>query len=451
MNARILVVDDEREMADTVAEYLSGKGYRAEIAVGGRAAMQALRRKEFDAVISDLRMDGVDGLDVLDAARSADPTRPVIIMTAYGTIDGAIEAVRRGASQYLTKPFKMEEAALILERALGERGLRRENEQLRKVIDERLGFRNLVGKSAVMQQLYDLLERVSTISSPVLITGESGTGKELVARALHHGSPRAKAPFVAINCAAIAETLLESELFGHQKGAFTGASETKKGLFVEADSGTLFLDEIGELSLPLQAKLLRVLETSMVRSVGGGAERKVDVRVVAATNRDLARAVTEKRFREDLYYRLHVIPIHLPPLRARRDDIPMLVEQFAARFYEQQPDQPVRDISAEVMRRLMELPWPGNVRELKNAVERLLVLGRGKRIDLRDLAVAVPEPLPEAMAGLASEIVPLRVLTRRYVEWVLEQTSGNKLRAAQLLGIDASTIYRMLLRDEAED
>jgi two-component system, NtrC family, response regulator HydG len=448
MTARILVVDDDREMADTVAEYLDGRGYRSEIAVGGRAALQALKRKEYDAVISDLRMDNVDGLDVLEAARAGDPTRPVIIMTAYGTIDGAIEAVRRGAAQYLTKPFKMEEAALMLERALGERGLKRENAELRRAVEERLGFRNLVGKSAVMQQLYDLLERVSAISSPVLITGESGTGKELVARALHHGGPRAKAPFVAINCAAITETLLESELFGHQKGAFTGATETKKGLFVEADGGTLFLDEIGELPLPLQAKLLRVLESSAVRPVGGGGERKVDVRVIAATNRDLARAVGEKRFREDLYYRLHVIPVHLPPLRARRDDIPLLVERFTARFYEQHPAQMQREISTEVLRRLMDLPWPGNVRELKNAVERLLVLARGKRVDLRDLAAALPEPLPEAMAGVASEIVPLRVLTRRYVEWVLEQTGGNKLRAAQLLGIDASTIYRMLLRDD---
>jgi len=449
-SARILVVDDEREMADTVAEYLEGKGYRAEIAVGGRAALAALKRKEFDAIITDLRMDGVDGLDVLEAARAADATRPVIIMTAYGTIDGAIEAVRRGAAQYLTKPFKMEECALLIERALGERGLRRENEQLRRAVEERLGFRNLVGKSAVMQQLYDLLERVSAISSPVLITGESGTGKELVARALHHGGARAKAPFVAINCAAITETLLESELFGHQRGAFTGAIEAKKGLFVEADGGTLFLDEIGELPLPLQAKLLRVLETSSVRPVGGGVERKVDVRIVAATNKDLARAVGEKRFREDLYYRLHVIPIHLPPLRARKEDIPLLVEQFAARFYEQHPNEPPREITQEVLKRLMDLPWPGNVRELRNAVERLLILGRGRRIDLRDLAAAVPEPLPDAMAGFAAEIVPLRVLTRRYVEWVLQQTSGNKLRAAQLLGIDASTIYRMLLRDEPE-
>ncbi len=450
MSERVLVVDDDREMADTVAEYLDGKGYRTEIAVGGRAALAALKKKEFDAVITDLPMDGVDGLDVLAAARAADPMRPVIIMTAYGTIDGAIDAVRRGAAQYLTKPFKMEEAALSLERALGERGLRRENAELRRAVEERLGFRNLVGKSAVMQQLYDLLERVSAISSPVLITGESGTGKELVARALHYGGARAKAPFVAINCAAITDTLLESELFGHQKGAFTGATESKKGLFVEADGGTLFLDEIGELPLPLQAKLLRVLESSSVRPVGGGVERKVDVRVVAATNRDLARAVAEKLFREDLYYRLHVIPIHLPPLRARRDDIPLLVDRFVKLFYEQQPAEPVREISQEVLRRLMDLPWPGNVRELKNAVERLLVLGRGRRIDLRDLASAVPEPLPEAMAGFAAEIVPLRVLTRRYVEWVLQQASGNKLRAAQLLGIDASTIYRMLLRDDPE-
>jgi two-component system response regulator HydG len=450
MNPRVLVVDDDGEMADTVAEYLDGKGYRTEIAVGGRAALSALKKKQFDAVITDLRMDGVDGLDVLQAARAGDPARPVIIMTAYGTIDGAIDAVRRGAAQYLTKPFKMEEAALTLERALGESGLRRENAELRRAVEERLGFRSLVGKSAVMQQLYDLIERVSAISSPVLLTGESGTGKELAARALHHGGPRAKAPFVAVNCAAIAETLLESELFGHGKGAFTGAAEARKGLFVEADGGTLFLDEIGEMALSLQAKLLRVLETSSVRPIGGTAERKVDVRVVAATNRDLARAVAEKRFREDLYYRLHVIPIHLPPLRARREDIPLLVERFAARFYEQHPDAPRREVSQEVLRRLMDLPWPGNVRELKNAVERMLVLGRGKRVDLRDLAAALPEPLPEAMAGLQAEIVPLRVLTRRYVEWVLQQTGGNKLRAAQLLGIDASTIYRMLLRDDDE-
>jgi two-component system response regulator HydG len=447
MSARVLVVDDDGEMAELVADYLSGRGYRAECVVGGKAAIAAVKRKELDAIITDLRMDQLDGLDVLAAAHEHDPTLPVIIMTAYGSIDGAIEAVRRGACHYLTKPFKMEEAALYLERALAERGLKRENAQLRRAVDERLGFRSLVGKSAVMLQLYDLLERVAATNAPVLISGESGTGKELVARALHHGGPRARAPFVAVNCAAIAETLLESELFGHAKGAFTGASEAKKGLFVEADGGTLFLDEIGEIPVALQAKLLRALETSSVRAVGG-SERKVDVRIVAATNRELARAVQEKTFREDLYYRLHVIPIQLPPLRARRDDIPLLVEHFTARFYEAQPDAPRREISTEVLRRLVELPWPGNVRELRNAVERLLVLARGRRVDVRDLALVVPEPLPEAMAGLAAEIVPLRLMQRRYIEWVLTQTGGNKVRAAQLLGIDASTIYRMLARDD---
>ncbi len=448
MTARVLVVDDDGEMAELVAEFLTSKGHRAECVVGGKAAIGALKKKEFDAVITDLRMDQLDGLDVLAAARESDATMPVIIMTAYGTIDGAIEAVQRGASHYLTKPFKMEEAALYLERALEERGLKRENAELRRVVDERLGFRNLIGKSPVMLQLYDLLERVSVTSAPVLISGESGTGKELVARALHHGGPRAKAPFVAVNCAAITDTLLESELFGHAKGAFTGAVEARKGLFVEADGGTLFLDEVGEIPIGLQAKLLRALETGTVRPVGGGGERKVDARIIAATNRDLARAVQEKKFREDLYYRLHVIPVHLPPLRARREDIPLLVEHFAARVAEQHADQPPREITAEVMRRLLELPWPGNVRELKNAVERLLLLARGKRVDVRDLALAVPEPLPEAMAALQSEIVPLRVMTRRYVEWVLAQTSGNKVRTAQLLGIDASTIYRMLSRED---
>jgi two-component system response regulator HydG len=448
VNARLLIVDDDGEMADTVAEYLSTKGYKVETAVGGKAAVSALKRKTFDVIITDLRMDGVDGLDVLAASREDDATRPVIVMTAYGTIDGAIDAVREGAFHYLTKPFKLEEAAIWVDKALADRGLKRENEQLRRVADERLGFRNLVGKSVVMQQLYDLVERVSATSTPVLISGESGTGKEMVARALHHGSPRARGPFVAINCAAITETLLESELFGHAKGAFTGAVESKKGLFAEADGGTLLLDEIGEMALPLQAKLLRVLENGTVRPVGGGNERKVDVRIVAATNRDLARAVQEKAFREDLYYRLNVVPLNLPPLRARREDIPLLVEHLAARYAEQHADQPKREFSTEIMRRLMEQPWPGNVRELKNTVERLLILGRGKRLDTRDLAQAMPAALPEAMAALVAEIVPLRVLTRRYVEWVLAQTGGNKVRTAQLLEIDASTIYRMLSRDD---
>jgi two-component system response regulator HydG len=448
MNPRVLIVDDQAEMAETVADFLNDKSFHAETAVGGKAALAALKKKEFDAVITDLRMDQIDGMDVLAAALADDPTRPVLIMTAYGSIDGAIEAVRRGAFHYLTKPFKMEETAVWIERALADRGVRRENERLRRAVDERLGFRNLIGKSPVMLQVYDLLERVSATNAPVLISGESGTGKELAARALHFGGPRARGPFVALNCAAIAEALLESELFGHAKGAFTGAVESRKGVFAEADGGTLLLDEIGEVPLALQAKLLRALETGAVRPVGGGGERKVDVRIIAATNRDLARAVQEKTFREDLYYRLHVIPVLLPPLRARRDDIPLLVEHFVARFADEHPEQPRREITQEALRRILELPWPGNVRELKNAVERLLLLARGKRIDLRDVAQILPEQPPEAMAALAAEIVPLRVMQRRYVEWVLGQTNGNKVRTAQLLGIDASTIYRMLARDD---
>ena len=448
MSARLLIVDDEGEMAEMVAEYLTQKGYRADTAVGGKAAVSALGKKSYDAVITDLRMDGVDGFDVLAAALAGDPLRPVIIMTAYGSIDGALEAVRRGASHYLAKPFKMEEVALWLERSFAERGLQRENQRLRRAVDERFGFQHLIGKSPVMRQLYDLLERVSPTSAPVLISGESGTGKELVARALHHGGPRSGAPFVAVNCAALSDSLLESELFGYARGAFTGAHEAKKGLFVEAHGGTLFLDEIGEMALGLQAKILRAVETSSVRPVGGGTEQKVDVRIIAATNRDLARAVQEKTFREDLYYRLQVIPIHLPPLRARRDDIPLLVAHFLERYAADNPKAPPREITSEVLRQLMELPWPGNIRELKNAVERMLVLGKGKRLDLRDLRLAVPEALPEAMASLAAEIVPLRIMSRRYVEWVLTQTQGNKVRTAQLLEIDASTIYRMLARDE---
>ena len=447
MTARVLVVDDEAEMAEMIAEHLGTRGYRADAAAGGKAALTALKRREYDAVVTDLRMDDVDGFDVLEASLKQEPERPVLIMTAYGTIENAVEAVRRGAFHYLAKPFKLAEACVYLERAIAERKLRRENAELRKVVDERLGFRNLVGKSPVMRQLYDLLERVSASTAPVLILGESGTGKELVARALHHGGPRTAAPFVAVNCAALPEALLESELFGHIKGAFTGASDNKKGLFAEADGGTLLLDEVAEIPMTLQAKLLRALETGAVRPVGGGSERTVDVRIIAATNQDLARAVSDKRFREDLYYRLHVIPVHLPPLRARREDIPLLVEHFALRYQDRHPETPRREISSEVMKRLMDQPWPGNVRELENAVERLLLLARGRRVDLRDLAQVVPEPLPDAMAALAGEIVPMRVMMRRYLEWVLAQTGGNKVRAAQLLGIDVSTIYRTLSRE----
>ena len=449
MSAKILVVDDDAEMAEMVADFFKGAGHPAESAVGGRAALVALKRREYEVIVTDLRMDEVDGFDVLAAAHADDPLRPVLIMTAYGSIDGALEAVRRGAFHYLTKPFKMDEAVVWLERALADRGLRRENEKLRKLVDERLGFRNMIGKSPVMVQLYDLLERVSVTNSPVLISGESGTGKELVARALHVGSPRASGPFVAVNCAAMTDSLLESELFGHIRGAFTGAIDTKKGLFVEADGGSLLLDEVGEIPIALQGKLLRALETGTVRPVGGASERKVDVRIIAATNRDLARAVQEKTFREDLFYRLHVIPVQLPPLRARREDIPLLLDHFTERFYHRNPEAMRRELTGEAVRRLIELPWPGNIRELKNTIERLLLLGRGKRIDLRDIAQVVPEPLPESLASLASEIVPLRVITRRYVEWVLAQTGGNKVRTAQLLGIDASTIYRMLIRENA--
>jgi two-component system response regulator HydG len=448
MQARVLIVDDDPEMADMVGDYLESRGYLAERAVGGKAAIATLRKKPFDAVITDLRMEEMDGLDVLRSAHAVDADLPVLVMTAFGSIDGALEAVRLGAFHYFTKPFKLEETTVWLERAMTDRGLRRENRQLRRVIDDRAQYLGLLGKSAPMRMLYDVLERVSATAAPVLVTGESGTGKELVAAALHLGSPRAQGPFVAINCAAISETLLESELFGHAKGAFTGAFAAHKGLFEEADGGTLLLDEIGEMPLGLQAKLLRVVEQASVRPVGGSADRAVDVRIVAATNRDLAAAVKERTFREDLYYRLNVVPVHLPPLRARREDIPALVEHFAARCALEHPELPRRELTPELVRRLAELPWPGNVRELKNIVERLWLLARGTRIDVRDLARVVSDPLPEGMAAFAAEIVTLRTMNRRYIEWVLERVGGNKVRAAQLLGVDASTIYRTLARDE---
>ena len=447
MQARVLVIDDDAEMADTVAEFLAGRGFTVECAVGGHAAITVLGQRAFDAVITDLRMDDVDGLDVLAAAHGFDAELPVMVMTAYGSINGALEAIRRGAFHYFTKPFKLEEAATWVERALAERGMRLESRGLRRAVDERTNFRGIVGKSAVMRELYEMVERLSGTTAPVLVTGESGTGKELVAQALHAAGPRAAGPFIAVNCAAISEGLFESELFGHVRGAFTGAVEARKGLFAEADGGTLFLDEIGEIPVSVQAKLLRVVESASVRPVGGGSERAFDVRIVAATNQDLLQAVKDRRFREDLYYRLNVVAIRVPPLRARREDIPLLIDAFIASVLQRQPDAPARELASESVTWLRELPWPGNVRELRNIVERLLLLARGRTVGLRDVVKVMPETLAGAEASLG-ELVPLRTMTRRYIAWVLEQTAGNKLKAAQLLGIDASTIYRILARED---
>jgi two-component system response regulator HydG len=442
--ARILVVDDHVEMGRMLADPLRDEGFEVELATGGAEAIAALRAGPFDAVICDLRMEQVDGFDVLAAARTVDPELPVLIMTAFGAVESAVEAMKRGAFHYFTKPFRLDEVLLAVRRALEQRRLRAENRALRQVATERSRFASLIGSSPAMRALFELVERVAASSAPVLIRGESGSGKELVARALHFEGPRKGGPFVPVNCTALPHALLESELFGHVRGSFTGATTPRRGLFVEADGGTLFLDEIGDMPPELQAKLLRVIEHGEIRPVGSDAARTVDVRLVAATHQDLEQRIREGRFREDLFYRLNVVPLRVPPLRERREDIPPLVEHFLAQARKRTPRARVARVSAEVLSALVAFGWPGNVRELENLVERLVVLGNQEEVDLALLRQHAPsiDTEPHPLDAAKRDLVPLRQLENEYIAWVVGQCGGNKTRAAELLGIDVSTIHR---------
>jgi two-component system response regulator HydG len=443
MKARVLVVDDVRDMAEAVTRYLNRHGFDAEAATGGAEAIDRLAAAPADAVLTDLRMEVVDGLDLLDAIRRTAPAVPVVIMTAFGAIDTAIEAMRRGAYHYITKPFQMEMVRLLLDRACADAALRRENQQLRDAVRERFSSARLLGESASMRRLRALIDRVAAVPSPVLILGETGCGKELVARAIHADGPRAARPFVAVNCAALPESLLESELFGHARGAFTGATQARRGLFVEADGGTMFLDEIGDMPLPLQAKLLRVLQSGEIRPVGSEALRTVDVRCIAATHHDLDRLVETGSFREDLYFRLNVLRVRVPPLRERPDDIPLLIDHFLARSRDRVPGAEVAGLRADALQALVAHAWPGNVRELENLVERLVVVGSGQQVDLAAVQEALgPAHARDWFAGLLSDPVPLDELEDRYIAAVLDRVGGNKNRAAAILGIDLSTVYR---------
>jgi two-component system response regulator HydG len=440
---RVLIVDDSLAMADTIARYLGKYAFTTECATSGAAAIERLAAVSPDVVITDLRMKDVDGLDVLDASRRVNPRCPVVIMTAFGAIDSAIEAMRRGAFHYLTKPFELEVMRLVLERACREGALQQENRRLRQVVQDRFSARNLLGASAPMRRLRALIERVAVASSPVLVSGETGTGKELVARAIHAEGPRADAPFVAVNCAALPESLLETELFGHARGAFTGASQARRGLVVEADRGTLFLDEIGDMPVALQAKLLRVLQSGEVRAVGSETTRTVDVRCIAATHRDLKALVEGSQFREDLFFRLDVLRVRVPPLRERRDDIPALVEHFLARSGRQGPQERVAGFTPEAFDLLAKHAWPGNIRELENLIERLAVTAAGPQVGAAELREAVGWVRPgDLVTSLLKEPMTLATLEDRYIEAVLEKAEGNKVRAAELLGIDLSTLYR---------
>jgi two-component system response regulator HydG len=440
--ARILVVDDHPEMVQLLADQLGDAGYQVELAQSGRDALARLEKGLPDVVLTDLRMSQGDGFEVLEGVRAFDPTVPVLIMTAYGAIDSAITAIQRGAYHYLTKPFRVEEVLVYLERALADRRLRDQHRALSRLAIERTGFGAMVGHSEVMRRLYDVVERIAQASAPVLIRGESGTGKELVARALHFQGPRRERAFVAVNCTALPEALLESELFGHARGAFTGATAARRGLLVEADGGTLFLDEIGDMPPGLQAKLLRVLEDGEVRPVGADVTRKVDVRIIAASHQALEeRAGT---FRQDLFYRLNVVPLTVPPLRERAEDIPALVEHFLGKARERNPAAVARRLAPEVSAALARCPWPGNVRELENVVTRLVVVCAKEVIEMGDLEAHVPQVLNPAppIDRAKQRLTSLRELENEYISWVIEQCSGNKTRAAEILGIDPSTIHR---------
>jgi two-component system response regulator HydG len=440
---RVLIVDDHLSMAETVADGLTEHGFEAIAVAAGREAARRLVTEDFDALVTDLRMPGVDGLELLKISRTAAPARPVIVMTAYSAVESAIECIRQGAFHYLTKPFKVDELVLFLNRALEDSRLRREAASLRRTLRERFGLSNVVGQSDAMRAVSELVERIAAASAPVLLTGETGTGKGLIARAIHAHGPRASEPFVAVNCAALPENLLESELFGHVKGAFTGATGNREGLFVNADRGTLFLDEIGEIAPNLQAKLLHVLESGTVRPVGANKERRIDVRIVAATHRDLHERVASGAFREDLLYRLDVISVEIPPLRHRQQDLPLLLMHFLTRALERHPESPVRSFSKAALERLLDHRWPGNVRELEHLVERVVLLGSSREVTAEELPRTIGQRAASA-AAFQGEIVPLREMQRRYAAWAFDALGGRRMLTAEKLDVDIKTLGRLL-------
>jgi DNA-binding NtrC family response regulator len=433
---RILVVDNDPEMVSVLKREFGEQGWTVEEATSGRMALDALAREDVDVVLTDLVMDGVDGLSLLREAQRLDPAPRVILMTAFGSLETAIEAIRAGAYDYLTKPFKVPEATLAVARALDDRRLRAENRRLRDEVTQRFSFDNILGRSKAMHAVFEQVKMVARSDASVLVVGESGTGKELVARAIHHNSPRKDGPFVAVNCTAIPETLLESELFGHEKGAFTGADRKRRGLFVEAAGGTLLLDEIGDLPPALQAKLLRVLQDKAVRPVGASEELQIDLRIVSATHRDLLALIKEGTFREDLYYRLAVLPLRLPSLRERGEDILLLAEHFLRRAAAAL-DKPLEGFDDDARAWLLKHRWPGNVRELENVVERAATLARHVRVTQDDLQTEFASTV--AAAGTWPTLGELEA---QYVRRVLDHTKGDKTAAATILGISVRTLQR---------
>jgi len=445
----ILVVDDDADMRELAYDMLKDRGHQVTMAGGGEEALKQLAEEDYAVVLTDLRMKGMQGLELLTQIKHDHPDINVILMTAFGSVETAVEAMKHGASDYLTKPVKKDELIRVVERVIREAALRREVNRLRKEVHKEYSFHQILGKSKAIQAVFDLIRRVADSPTNLLITGESGTGKELVAKAIHYNSSRKAAPFIPVNCAAIPEQLLESELFGHMRGAFTDAKTDKRGLFEEAQKGTLFLDEISELPLMLQAKLLRAIQEKEIRRVGATKPISVDVRIMAATNLNLVEEVRNKRFREDLYYRLNVIELRLPPLRERREDIPLLVEAFLRKCGEG-IGKTVRGVSEAALAMLIDYTWPGNVRELENVIERAVTLSRNDRISPDDLPPAVQGARGDrrVLDEAAEKSLPLHEIEKEYIKKILEKTGGNKYQAAHALGIDRKTLYRKLAEIE---
>ncbi len=441
----IIVVDDERAMTSMLAEVLEAEGYSVLTANSGDEALALIRRAPPALVVSDLRMSGMNGHQLQSEIKRLCPDLPIVIITGFGSIETAVESMKRGAFDFITKPFSNNQLIVVVSRALEERQLRQEVRRLRGELARTYGVENIIATSPKMTELLEIVLRIADSPANVLLTGESGTGKDLVARALHFQSRRAAAPFVPINCAAIPDNLLESELFGHVQGAFTDARGHKAGLLQAANGGTLFLDEIGEMPVALQAKLLTVIESKRVRPLGATAEIAVDFRVVAATNSELEAATAAGRFRPDLYYRLAAIVLHLPPLRERCEDIPLLVRHFLARAAAE-ANRPVPEITPEASERLLRYPWPGNIRELQNAVQRAFILCRGNHIEHTDLPAKVSgtEAADLTADDALSRRLTLDQLEQEYIRRVLASVAGNKSEAAAILGIDRKTLYRKL-------
>ena len=455
---RVLVAEDDRVARDLLCEILRGEGYEVEAVDDGAGAIERAQpaangEERYDLVVSDVRMERSGGFDVLEAFTKKAPGTPVILITAFGDVSGAMEAIQRGAYDYVSKPFNIEELRLTVGRALERRRL--VAEQKPEPSESKTHLQDIVGKSPVMLEVYKLVARVAGSTATVLVEGESGTGKELVARAIHTHSPRAGAPFVPVNCTALTESLLESELFGHAKGAFTGAVAAKRGLFETANGGTMFLDEIGDMGPKMQAQLLRTLQDGEVRPVGGSEAIRVDVRLVCATNKDLEAEVKAGRFREDLYFRINVVTVHLPPLHDRREDIPILVAHFLAKLARRERREPAT-LSPDALKLLTGYGWPGNVRELENAIERAVAVAKGNVVLASDLppeisggagsAAATAAAGGTGEAGIVADRPTLAELEQRYIQLVLAECGGNKKKAAEKLGIDRRTLYRALER-----